>query len=637
LGVKSAPATFVLLAFAASVGSPHAKDDPAPTKEVGLVERAERRLIPLTVRIRALTPQSRSRAAHLTKADFSVILDLAELPPDRFELDNFCPDVGAERPPEQPESSKHLLFFVNQMDTEGLENTHAMLQNMIPRMAAEGYRLKLLPGAASDWTADADRLLRDVERLFDPPTPPREPIEESSESRVRALLESNRVDEALAEAQEEELSAQLTLEGPSLQLERTIAEMADLPIPKALIYFADSRYSSRERIVEAAIRSGVAIYAIKADGIAPYDPNFKVADDPGAITTSSLLSLSEHTGGRVGYGHFRKSASDKILQGVQADLSCVYMLSLDVAGLDQNRRLRPKIALRSAFKDQLRAESIPEVMIQSDERQHVHAAAIALRTGRWPGVRPAGVALVPIGFDKARVDVLMQMNLRTEPGAPSIATTWDVGLNYFGASRVSGYGNVRVTSRSPQIVFQKQVRLSPGPYWVVGIAQEVDGRGSARGTEVGVLAEPKKKAVEFVHSLDIMQWEAATFVSEEGTARPGGWSPLRYGMANSDRPLSLVFSLCRGRNAREPLKIEKSLLLPDTEIRFSSTAWPREPRNPCLVVNDDPLAAGRLPWSQQPYEATFVVKAVDAAGRTVARTAKAFWVIGPTREAAAPR
>jgi hypothetical protein len=633
--MKSASMTLILLALAALGGSALAKDGPAPTKDVGLVEHAERRLLPLTVRIRALTPQYRSRAAHLTKADFSVILDLAELPPDRFELDNFCPDVGAERPPDQPESSKHLLFFVNQMDTEGLENTHAMLRNMIPRLAAEGYRLKLLPGAASDWTADAGRLLLDVEQLFDPPMQAPEPIEESSESRVRALLESNRVDEALAAAQKEELAAQLTLEGPSLQLERAIAEMADLPIPKALIYFADSRYSSRERIVEAAIRSGVAIYAVKADGIAPYDPSRKVVDDPGAITISSLLSLSEHTGGRVGYGHFRKSASDKILQGVQDDLSCVYVLSLDAAGLDRNRTLRPKIALRSPFKGQLRVESIPEVTIPSDERQHGDAAAIALRSGRWPGVQPAGVALIPIGFDKTRVHALLQLNLGSEPGA--MATTWDIGLNYFGASRVSGYGNVRVTSQSPQIVFQKQVRLPTGPYWVVGIAQEIDGRGSARGTEVGVLDEPKKKAVEFVHSLDIMQWGAATFVSEEGTARPGGWSPLRYGMANSDRPLSLVFSLCRGKNVREPLKIEKSLLLPDEEIRFSSTDWPRMPHSPCLVVNDDPLAAGRLPWSQQPYEATFVVKAIDAAGRTVATTSRAFWVIGPTREPAAQR
>jgi hypothetical protein len=276
-------------------------------------------------------------------------------------------------------------------------------------------------------------------------------------------------------------------------------------------------------------------------------------------------------------------------------------------------------------------------MIPSDERQHGDAAAIALRSGRWPGAGPAGVALVPIGFDKARVHALLQLNLSSESATPPIATTWDIGLNYFGASRVSGFGNVRVTSQSPEIVFQKQVRLPTGPYWVVGIAQEVGGRGSARGTEVGVLDEPERKAVEFVHSLDVMQWGAATFVSEEGTARSGGWSPLRYGMASSDRPISLIFSLCRGRNVRERLTIEKVLKLPDEEIRFPSTDWPRAPRNPCLVVNDEPLAAGRLPWPDRPYEATFVVKAIDAAGKTVASTTKAFWVIGPTREPAGQR
>lgn len=112
---------------------------------------------------------------------------------------------------------------------------------------------------------------------------------------------------------------------------------------------------------------------------------------------------------------------------------------------------------------------------------------------------------------------------------------------------------------------------------------------------------------------------------------------MRYGMASSDRPLSLIFSLCRGKNSRERLTIEKSLLLPGTEIRFSSTDWPRDPRKPCLVVNDDPLAASALPWPNRPYEATFVVQAIDAAGKTVARTTKSFWVIGPTREPAGQR
>ncbi len=623
--------TLALIVLAAFAGSARSTDDPAPPKDVGLVERTERRLLPLTVRVRALAPQYRGRAAHLTKDDFSVILDLVKIPPTRFELDNFCPEAETERPPEVSESSKHLLFFVNRMGTEGRENTHAMLQNMIPRMAAAGYQLKLLPSPASQWTSDVDRLLLDVERLFDPSKQAPERSEESSESRVRALLTSNQVDQAVAAAQDAELAAQLTLEGPSLQLERAIAEMAGLPLPKALIYFADSRYSSRERVVEAALRSGVAIYAVKADGTAPYDPRFKMVDDPGAITTSSLLSLSEHTGGRVGYGHYKKSASDKIVQNIQTDLSCEYVLSLDAAGLEPNRTLRPKVTLRSAFKGQVSVESIPDVTIPSENRRQQEAASIALRSGRWPGVQPAGISLVPIGFDRSRVDALIQLTLNSESGADPVPATWDVGINYFGASRVSGYGNARVTSRSPQIVFQKQARLPFGPYWVVGIAQEVEGLGLARGTEVGAFEKPKKNAVEFLHPLDVMQWGAGTFVSEEGAARTEGWIPLRYGMARSDRPISLVFSLCRGKGVREPLTIEKSLSLPDQEIRFSATDWTQAPATLCLVVNDDPLPAGRLPWSNQPYEATFVVKAADAAGRTVARTSRTFWIIGPTR------
>ena len=561
-----------------------------------------------------------------------MILDLVEIPKNGFELDNFCPDSDARLSQEPSESSKHLLFFVNRMAPEGRENTRAMLRNMIPQMATAGYRLKILPGPVSDWTSEVNRLALDVEQLFDPSTQPPAQETESSEDRVGVLLASNRVDEALAAARDAELDAQLTLEGPSLQLERAIAEMADLPMPKALIYFADSTYTSRERIVEAALRSGVAIYAVKADGTAIYDPTVSVANDPGAITTSSLLSLSEHTGGRVGYGHYKKSASDKILQGVQTDLSCVYVLSIDAAGLDRNRTLRPKVTLRSAFKGQLRAESVPDITIPSDERRHGDAAAIALRSGRWPGVQPAGVSLVPNGFAKSQVHALIQMTLDSESGAPPIPTAWDVGINYFGASHVAGYGNLRATFQSPQVVFQKQVRLPVGPYWVVGIAQEVDGHGSARGTTAGAFEKPKRNAVEFLHPLDIMEWGTGAYVFEEGNARKGGWSSLRYGMAHSDRPISLAVSLCRGKNVRGQLAIEKSLHLPDHEIRFPRTDWPQAQGTPCLFVNDDPLAAGRLPWTDQPYEATFVVNVSDSHGKKVATTSRTFWVIGPSRQ-----
>jgi hypothetical protein len=181
------------------------------------------------------------------------------------------------------------------------------------------------------------------------------------------------------------------------------------------------------------------------------------------------------------------------------------------------------------------------------------------------------------------------------------------------------------------IVFEKTVRLPVGPYSIVGVAQEVDGHGMARGAAVGALEKPKTNAVEFLHPLDIMQWGPGSFVSEDGNARSEGWSALRYGMANSDRPISLVVSVCRGKGVKESLTIEKSLLVTDRELQFSRTDWPQEHNSHCLVVKDDLLAAGRLPWSNRPYEVTFVVRVNDSSGETVAKTSRAFWIIGPSR------
>ena len=624
----------IVLGLAAVAGPAWPASDPERPKDVGLVEHVERRLFPLNVQIRALAPQYRFEAAHLTKADFSVMFDLENLPSSRFELDNFCPGTDDERSPESPEipeSSKHLLFVVDQMGVEGRDNTNAMLQNLIPRMVAAGYQMKILPDAVSEWTGDAERLLGDVGRLFGDSNPSREMSDDPVESKVRALMSSNQVDKAIAVAREADAATQLTFEGPVLQLERLISEMATLPMPKAIIYFADSAYYSRGRILEAAIRAGVPIYAVKANGMPVYDPSVPLVYDEGSITTMALLSLSGHTGGKFSWGHYKASASDAILKRVETDLSCVYVLSIDAAALDRDRTLRPKVRLRHEFKGRLKAETISDFVIPNEIRLHGQDAAIALRSAQWAGIRQASVALVPIGFDKSRVKALIQFTVDAELGAPSLLEPWDVGVNYFGDSRVSGYGNMRVTFRPPKIVFDKTVSLPVGPYSIVGVAQEVNGHGMARGTGFGILERPKNNAVGFLHGLDVMQWGPGTFVSEGGSARKEGWSSLRYGMANSDRAISVVVSVCRGKGVQTALTIEKSLVLPDKELRFGTTDWPLGHNTPCLVVKDDLLAAELLPWSNRPYESTFVVKVTDPSGKTVATASKAFWIIGPTR------
>lgn len=518
------------------------------------------------------------------------------------------------------------------MGPDGQKNANAMIHNMIPPLAAEGYQMKILPspcGTNADWTGDVNQLLHDAQSLFNPSKRLPEKNHESLQSRVRTLLESNEVDMAIAVAQEQDLAAQLTFEGPTLQLARVISEMADLPMPKAMIYFADTGYFARESIVDTAIRSGVSIYAVKSDGIGPALFNVSLVDDPGSIARSTLVSLSEHTGGQFSFGHFRKSASDKILRKVQTDLSCAYVLSIDTAGLDRERILRPKVQLRSGFNGKLSAETIPDFLIPSERRQQEEAVSIALRSAKWPGVRPARVSVVPVGVENSHVNAWIQLSLDSELGALSISTAWDVGINYSGRSRVSGYGNLRVKSRSPKIVFEHKVRLPVGPYWIVAVAQEVDGRGLARSTQVGTFKKPKKNAVEFLHPVDIMQWGSGAFVSEGREPRSKGWISLPYAMANYDQPILLVVSLCRGNSVHEPLTIEKSLLLPHQEFRFSKTNWPQEQDTPCLVVKDELLPADRLPRSKQPYEVTVVVRVSNASRKVVAETSKVFWVIGP--------
>lgn len=600
-----------------------------PPKDLGLVERAERTLVQLTVRIHPATPQDRQRAAHLTKDDFSIVIDQTEIPASRFELDNYCPEFEEPVPAEPAGRSnpgKYALFFVDELGPEGQDNARTMLARMIPQMAAGGYRMKVLPRPETGWTDDVERLQREVAALFDPDAASE--AEEDQAGVLRTLLASGRVDDAIAVARDAEAASQLSFEGPTLQLARALYEMGSLPSPKALIYFAEMGQSFREMIVDTAIRAGVPVYAVKADGMPVYDPSRSTANDPGAIITTSLYALSDHTGGRFGFGGFRPKDADRIVERVRSDLSCLYVVSLDAAGLPRDRLLQPKIRLKAPLRRALSARTIPDVTIPNERRRREQEAAMVLRSGRWPGVLTAGVSLVPLGADGSRATARIQFEVETGPSAEAIPAGWDVGVNYFASSRVSGYGGLRVTSPGPKVVFEKSVTIPFGPYSIVGVAQEAGGPGLARGTAAGVLARPRKNEVGFVRPPELLHWEAASFVAEGEAARKAGWTPLRFGMARADRALSLATSLCRGSKVRGTLSVETVLRLPERDLPFASRAW-REGDASCRVGRDDLFDAGQLPWAGTPYEATVLVTVKDATGRSLGAEARTFWVIGP--------
>ena len=129
-----------------------------------------------------------------------------------------------------------------------------------------------------------------------------------------------------------------------------------------------------------------------------------------------------------------------------------------------------------------------------------------------------------------------------------------------------------------------------------------------------------------------MQSEPGAYVSENGTARKTGWSALRYGMAASDRPIALVTSVAAGRTLHGPLTVDKTFKLLLAQRASRPEDHVARAGSPCLVIRDDVLKDGELPWPHVPaYETTLVVTVSDQSGRTVAKSSKAFWVIGPGR------
>jgi len=648
-------ATLALAGILLVPGNANGQTDEAEPQELGIVEQTGRRLFLLDVTIRAKDPQFEAKAARLTKQDFLVSIDRQRIPVELFEVDNLCrhstaveavpqidrAEVDTELQAENKTAAGHVVLYLDFLRLRtlgGRDSALAMVENLIPELTEDGNRVQIVANTGrvmtlADWNSDPQKLLAGLAGASGRDERHGADANLSTEEEISSLLATNQIDQALLLAKERNLAQQRQFGGAIDQFAMFVGEMHDVPRPKAIIYFADTIYANRADVVENAINSGVRIYGIKADGMTPARGDaISLADDPDAAARTSLGSLARRTGGRVAYGHFKKSAIDRPLRYLREDISCVYLISLDVSDLDRDRYLSADIDLRQELRKSLSVHTIPRIAIPSRSRQRQQAAHTAFVASESRGVQPATVAVIPVEVAGSEVTALVQCAFEVDAGPSPVQTSWDIGIVSVGRSGVVNSNNCRVKSDAQKIVFETAVKLPLEDYFAEAVAQEINGMGLARGQAFGTFIKPAKRGFDFLHPIVVMQKEEAVFVFERTKLRHQDWLALPYGMAYTDLPTSMRSVLCRGRKSRQPLTVERSITLPHKEIGFDPSIWHRDGKQLCLAMSDK-IAAHQLPWDGRPYQVTYSLKASDPADAVVHATAETtFWVIGPAAD-----
>jgi VWFA-related protein len=590
--------------------------DPVPPEqaplESGLVETAERRLVQLDVSVTG-PPEI---IADLKPEDFRLAVGLDKI--ERFVLDNLCApgearrvelevDADAEAPiePVVPERSRaSFLFYFDQhhLTMGGRARGIDVAQELVPLLVRDGSRAMVV---------SAGEQLRTFTELTDDPAAIEEalvrlnrdrqqwvPWVQQEESRIAEIVEilddeTARISEALSLARTYQREERWRTEKALHLFSMVLGRMADLPPPKAVIYFADtvrrqagdhylSFFARRvdnsvastqflegidashafDRVLEEATALGIRVYTVEARGLSG-PSTVSVAAETAAGTSSpvantqavrdaqdSLVGMARETGGR---SFLNGARSRKIVAEIEEDLACVYLLSFDPAALRENTMHRVVV---NVDRPGVRVHSRGQIEVQSESRRLTSRLLAAFASpGLVESQLPVSGIVIPTGYEKGRYRALVQVRA---PGSPLSDAAWDLGLSLISGGEVAADASGRVSVNEPgvPVVLETELSFPPGPFQLVGVAHETRSDDVGTGQIESVWPDPDEATITIGPVALVQPTEAAILRDE--TLRFAG--PVGLGekdLLRADLPTAAIGIVCRARGKNGELRLER--------------------------------------------------------------------------------
>jgi len=270
-----------------------------------------------------------------------------------------------------------------------------------------------------------------------------------------------------------------------------------------------------------------------------------------------------------------------MVRKLRNDLSCIYLLSFDPAGLPEDRRLGVQLEItRPKVKARTRRQIIVRSAAAGTETE-LTAAFVA------PDLSPAGLpilgAVIPTAYGDGKYTALVQV---ATPSSPLAATRWEFGISDLpGGGTNETQGSLSVVRAGVPVVFEAELAIPPGPHALAVVAQEATAGEIGTKLLSGAWPDPDSASLT-IGPVALLQPEEALFLRGEKSRSRGFLIRTPENPVRTDRPTALVTLVCAGRSADlGPVRVERFLAGGET-VSFPDIQVQMQDPDRCAQVRD---------------------------------------------------
>jgi hypothetical protein len=462
---------------------------------------------------------------------------------------------------------------------------------------------------------------------------------------LSALMEQQDQNRALQIARQYQREERFRTDKALRLFEISVAQLADLDPPKAVLYFADSmrrnagaHYTSYfptspgdpdptissmesdafiagnafQRAIESASSHGVRLYTVQGEGLAApsgitssragfggrggASPGQSVGNQRRRIDAQdSLVGLARETGGRA---FLHGAPAKKIAESIYNDLSCLYLVSFDVSDFPQDKPLA--VNLRTS-RPKVKAETRGQILFASREKRNT-ARLLAAFTGLTSdeAALPLQGVVIPTGFEDGKYSALVQISA---PAMPLASSRWEIGASFVARGRVRDdfAGQIDVDKPYVPVIFEKEIEFSPGPFELVLVAHEKTTDQIARATIDGDWPDPDGNPVTLV-PMAVGQPTDGAFLRAGEMRRNGSLGIPSQSAVTPDKPAAVIGLVCRDKTkkARRAGLIVERKLVGESSAAFTDLTL-SDPDARCVQLRDI-IRAGTMTEGNFSYE-----------------------------------
>lgn len=580
-------------------------------RDSGLIERADATLAQIDVTV--LGPPEILR--ELNQEDFRVKINSTWI--REFTLDRVCPKIeeplvlpaaGTAPVPVRPAAHYVVYFDQPYLTLMGRAQALDTARELIPLLTRDRARVMVVSNAdelvvVEPFTRDTARLVEAIDRLENDRTQWMifaEQEDDRVSDVVRRLNEQGEISSAVAMARRYH-KEEISLTDRSMRrLRLTLTQLADLSLPKAVIYFGDTLRQkpgghylsffgpfaqldqvglpgmatgtllgglSFDAVINEAAAQGVRLYTVQAEGLmarmhrtlpgSAAATQTRTVGVPRSVRSrearDTLRGMAAETGGR---SFLHGSSGTFIGEQILADSSCVFLISFNPAGFKYDSPLRTVV---STQRDDIELRVRGRLVVQSPSAKRT--ASLLRAFGSPDSIEDPfelHAHLVPTGFSDGAYTALLQLSV---PGTPLQSATWELGASVVHRQKIHDEVSRRLTVRSPgvPVVFEHEIRFRPGEYEIVSVAHETRTGMISSIQETLVWPDPDGRPATSC-PIAILQPADAAFMRGDESRVSGALARGSDEWIDPELPLALVAVVCRGRRDRGPLQVERVLV-----------------------------------------------------------------------------